>query len=42
MRMGLDHCIHGAFHVFCFSMLHDYVRCDCVIGMPSLRYIEKY
>ena len=41
MGMGLDHCIHGAFHVLCFTMLHDYVICDCMIDMPSVKYMEK-
>ena len=27
MGMGLDHCIHCAFHVLCLNMLHDCVLC---------------
>ena len=34
MGMGLDHCIHCAFHVLCFNMLHDCVLCVvCIIYM---------
>ena len=25
--MGLDHCIHYAFHVLCSNTLHEYVIC---------------
>ena len=41
MGMGLNHCIHGAFHVLCFTMLHDYVLCDCVIDIHGVMYMEK-
>ena len=41
MGMGLDHCIHGAFHVLCFTMLHDYVQCNCVIDIHGVMYMEK-
>ena len=27
MGMGLDHCIHGAFHVLCLNMLHGCMLC---------------
>ena len=30
MGMGLDNCIHCAFHVLCPNMLHDCVL--CVVG----------
>ena len=39
--MGLDHCIHGAFHVLCFTMLLDYVLCDCVIDIHGVMYMDK-
>ena len=41
MGMGLNHSIHGAFHVSCFTMLHDYVLCDCVIDIHGVMYMEK-
>ena len=38
--MGLDHCIHRAFHVLCPNMLHDCVMC-CVNYVHGKKYIEK-
>ena len=36
MGMGLDHCIHCAFHVLCSNMLHDYVN-----YMHGKMYMQK-
>ena len=36
MGMGLDHCIHCAFHVLCFNTLHD-----CVLCVVSIIYMVK-
>ena len=41
MGMGLDHGIHGAFHVLCFTMLLNYVLCDCVFNINGVIYMEK-
>ena len=38
MGMGLDHCIHGEFLVLCFTTLHDYILCDCVIDIHGVMY----
>ena len=41
MRMDSDHCIHGAFHVLCFTIVQGYVLCDCVIDIHGVMYMEK-
>ena len=38
--MGVDHCIHCAFHVLCSNMLHDCVLC-CVKDIHGKVYMEK-
>ena len=40
MGMGLDHCIHCAFHVLCSNMRHDCVMCY-VNYMHGKMYMEK-
>ena len=40
MGMGLDHCIHFAFHVLCSNMLHDYFFCY-VNYIHGKIYMEK-
>ena len=39
--MGLDHCIHGAFHVLCPNMLHACVLCVVWNYIHGKMYIEK-
>ena len=41
MGMGLDHGIHGAFHVLCFTMLRDYVLCNYVIDIHGVINMEN-
>ena len=39
--MGLDHCIHCAFHVLCPNMLHACVLCVVWNYIHGKKYMEK-
>ena len=41
MGMGLDHCIHCAFHVLCPNTLHDCVLCVVWNYIHGKMYMEK-